>query len=97
MASSSLMPYVYVLRCADGSLYIGHTDNLETRLLKHNQGSASSFTAMRRPVAMVYSEQHHRIEAAVQRERQLKRWTRRKKEALIRGDWQLLKKLSTSR
>ena len=87
------MSYVYVLRCADGSLYIGATDNLEARLLKHNEGKASAFTAERRPVVLAYSEQCANRTGALQRERQLKGWTRAKKEALIAGDRELLRKL----
>jgi predicted GIY-YIG superfamily endonuclease len=87
------VPYVYILRCADNSLYIGETEDLDNRLTKHNDGSASAFTATRRPVALVYSEVHVTPEAALTRERQLKRWTRAKKEALIAGDSALLKLL----
>jgi len=84
------MPWVYILRCADGSLYVGQTDELQARLVKHNDGSASAFTAERRPVDLVYSEIPDRI-SALGRERQLKRWTRAKKEALIAGDLAKLK------
>jgi predicted GIY-YIG superfamily endonuclease len=87
------MAHVYILRCADGSLYIGETDNLEARLLKHDEGTASAFTAQRRPVLLVYSEMHNERAVAQARERQLKRWTRAKKEALIAGDRALLKRL----
>ncbi len=87
------MAYVYMLRCADGSLYVGETDDLESRLVKHNDGRASKFTAARRPVALVYSERHADRGSALERERQLKRWTRRKKEALIAGDRMGLKLL----
>jgi predicted GIY-YIG superfamily endonuclease len=87
------MAYVYILRCADGSLYVGETDNLDARILKHNDGTASAFTAQRRPVLLVYSEMHDVRSAAQARERQLKRWTRAKKEALIAGDLGLLKRL----
>jgi predicted GIY-YIG superfamily endonuclease len=75
--------FVYILRCADGSLYIGETGNLAWRLQAHNEGPACGFTARRRPVVLVYAEEYPSREAAVKRERQLKRWTRAKKEALI--------------
>lgn len=84
---------VYILRCADASLYIGETSNLESRLRKHHKGSACSFTANRRPVLLAYSETHTTHDAALKRERQLKRWTRAKKEALIAGDVARLKAL----
>jgi predicted GIY-YIG superfamily endonuclease len=85
--------YVYILRCADNSFYIGATDDLDARLIKHNEGTASVFTATRRPVALVYSEAHVTFEAALKRELQLKGWTRAKKEALIADDLILLKQL----
>ena len=85
--------YVYILRCAGGSLYIGETADLPHRLERHADGSACTFTRHRRPVSLAYSERHSTRLAALQRERQLKRWTRAKKEALIAGDLTLLKRL----
>jgi putative endonuclease len=85
--------YVYILRCADNSLYTGETSDLDHRLAKHNEGTACTFTRARRPVVLVYSETHATREAARARERQLKRWTRAKKDALIAGDRALLKRL----
>jgi predicted GIY-YIG superfamily endonuclease len=88
------MHYVYILRCADQSLYIGHTDDLALRVARHNAGCADcSFTCNRRPVTLVYSEPFASRKAAVRRERQLKRWTRAKKEALIADDMPSLKRL----
>jgi predicted GIY-YIG superfamily endonuclease len=84
---------VYILRCADDALYVGETDDLELRLVRHNDGRASRYTAVRRLVTLVYSEVHTTRAAALKRERQLKGWTRAKKEALIAGDVQLLKRL----
>ena len=91
------MPHVYVLRCADGSLYVGATDRLQSRIVKHNEGSASTYTARRRPVVLVYVEHVATRNAALRRERQLKGWTRAKKEALIAGDLPLLKMLNHRR
>jgi predicted GIY-YIG superfamily endonuclease len=93
MPSSSSMWFVYILRCADNALYVGATSDLDLRLLKHNEGSACAFTARRRPVTLVYSERHASPLDARLRERQIKRWTRRKKEALIAGKLVLLKSL----
>jgi predicted GIY-YIG superfamily endonuclease len=93
MASSSVVHFVYILRCADDALYIGETSDLDRRLEKHLDGSACSFTASRRPVALVYSESHLSRAMALRRERQLKKWTRAKKAALIDGDVALLKQL----
>ena len=91
------MPFVYILRCADGTLYVGHTSDLTARVKAHNDGTAAAYTAKRGPVRMVYSEEHPSIESAQQRERQVKRWTARKKEALIAGDRQALHVLSRRR
>ena len=88
------MPFVYILRCVDGSLYVGHTDDLPSRLAAHNDGSASDWTAVRRPVELAYSEACASQAEAVSRERQLKRWSGKKKAALIQGDLSLLHALS---
>jgi putative endonuclease len=85
--------FVYILRCADDSLYIGETRDVRRRLDQHKEGSASAFTRHRRPITLAYAEEHPTGLAALQRERQLKRWTRAKKEALIVGDLELLKRL----
>jgi predicted GIY-YIG superfamily endonuclease len=87
------VPFVYILRCADDSLYIGETGNLDVRLANHQAGTACRFTATRRPVALVYSEIQASRAASRARERQLKRWTRAKKEALIAGALGALKEL----
>ena len=73
---------------------MGHTDDLASRERTHNEGRGSRYTAMRRPVRIVYSEQHDSIETGMARERQLKGWTAKKKEALIAGDLSTLKSLS---
>lgn len=87
------MHYVYILRCAGGGLYVGVTRDLDERMYYHRLGKGGAFTAARLPVELAYSEAHDTEQAAVARERQLKRWTRRKKEALIAGNTALLKKL----
>ena len=91
------MPWVYLLRCADNTLYVGHTDDLIAREKAHNDGLGAPYTAKRLPVRIVYSEEHHSIESAIARERQLKGWTTSKKEALIVGDRPTLKSLSKRR
>jgi len=85
--------FVYIVRCADQSLYVGQTSDVALRVAKHNDGSGSSYTACRRPVLLQYSEEFATRHEALGRERQIKRWTRRKKEALIAGDLVLLKRL----
>jgi predicted GIY-YIG superfamily endonuclease len=86
------MWFVYILECADASFYIGETNNVNARIAKHADGSASRFTAVRRPVKLVYSETHDDRPAALRRERQLKGWTRAKKKALVAGDRSALKR-----
>ncbi|HKE84381.1 MAG TPA: GIY-YIG nuclease family protein [Vicinamibacterales bacterium] len=78
--------YAYLLRCADNSLYVGETSDLPTRERDHNEGRGGSYTAKRRPVQIVYAEQHRSREDALTRERQIKRWSTNKKEMLVRGD-----------
>jgi len=85
-SSSSIMHFVYMLRCADNSLYIGETDNIDDRLSRHQEGRACSSTARRLPVPLVYVEEVANHLEGRRREHQLKGWTRRKKEALIAGD-----------
>jgi predicted GIY-YIG superfamily endonuclease len=84
---------VYILRCVDDTLYIGHTSDLVRRVAAHNEGIAALFTRERRPVSVVYAEPYADKIDAVRRERQLKRWRRDKKEALIAGDPVRLKRL----
>ena len=88
--------WVYILQTADGSLYIGQTNNLPERLCKHRLGLGSKHTHDHGCARLVYCEGLVPLVQAVQRERQLKRWSRSKKEALIRGDLPALKKLSRS-
>ena len=83
--------FVYILRCADGTLYTGSTTDVQGRELTHNAGRGAKYTAARRPVRVVYFEAHDSRSAAQRREAQLKRWTHAKKEALIAGDHALLK------
>lgn len=87
------MHFVYILRCADDSFYIGETADLAVRVAKHNEGSAAAFTAKRCPVTLAFSETHHDRPSALVREQQIKRWTRAKKEALIDGDLARLKRI----
>ena len=91
------MPWVYILRCADASLYVGHTADLKTRERTHNEGHGGTYTAKRRPVRLIYSEEFATLEEARDRERQLKRWSGVKKEALIARNTSELKRLSGCR
>jgi predicted GIY-YIG superfamily endonuclease len=85
---------VYILRCADNTFYVGHTDSVAERLLAHNAGTASHYTAARRPLVLVYSEALPTTSAAIRREKQLKRWSGQKKRALVTGELVGLKSLS---
>ena len=88
--------YFYILRCSDNSYYTGTTTDLNTREESHNAGRGANYTRIRRPVHLVYHETFDVFEDAVRRERQVKRWSRAKKEALIKGNIGKLKKLSKS-
>ena len=92
-----LVPWVYILRCADGSFYVGHTTDLDGRVQTHNDGRGGRYTAARRPVSLLYFEQFASVSAAIARERQVKRWSGRKKDALVRGDTAALTALSRRR
>jgi predicted GIY-YIG superfamily endonuclease len=87
------MAFTYILRCADDTLYVGHTEDLVSREQTHNDGKGAKYTAARRPVRMVYAEEHPSAESAIARERQLKRWSHKKKEALIVGNRAALRAL----
>jgi len=73
---------VYLLRCADGSIYTGISKDVSARVEKHNQGKGAAYTAQRRPVALIYQEPHPDQGSALRREGQIKRWRKRQKEAL---------------
>jgi putative endonuclease len=90
--------YLYILRCADGSYYAGTTrKSLEERLAEHNAGIRGGYTATRRPVTMVYAQHFETITDAIAAERQVKGWSRAKKEAMIRGEWDRLPELAKRR
>ncbi len=86
--------WAYVLRCADGSYYVGHTDDLEARLAAHQSGLVQGYTQKRRPVILVWSQDFPDRDQAFAAERQIKGWNRAKKEALVRGDYEGLQLLS---
>ena len=85
--------YVYILSCVVGSYYTGITDNPERRLAEHEGGVIEScYTYRRRPLTLVHMEQGQDIFEVINREKQIKRWSRKKKEALANGDDELLNK-----
>lgn len=77
--------YFYIIRCRDSSLYAGITNNLDSRLKEHNRGTGAKYTSGRRPVALVYYEKFPDVSKARQREIQIKRWAKSRKERLIVG------------
>ena len=79
--------WVYILRCADRSYYTGHTDNLEKRIAEHQTSEIEGYTSTRLPVTLVFADEFPTREEAIARERQIKGWSRKKKEAMMRGDW----------
>ena len=90
--------FLYILRCADGSYYIGTTrTNLELRIAQHNTGAFGGYTSTRCPVTLVFSQWFDRVTDAIENERKLKKWSRAKKEAFIRGDFAALKALASRR
>jgi putative endonuclease len=93
-ASDASIWWVYILKCCDGSFYVGSTTDLAARIRVHQSGKGPKHTAARLPVSLVFSEQHPTLVSAVKRERQIKRWTRAKKEALIAGNLARLHDLS---
>lgn len=86
------MYHLYILRCSDNSLYCGVTNNLKKREKEHNtsKSKASRYTKLRRPVKLVYTEKFQTLQEAMRRERLIKKWSKAKKEALIKKD--LIKK-----
>lgn len=90
-----MIAYLYILRCADNSYYVGTTrTDLETRVAQHNAGSFGGYTARRRPVVLVFHQEFARVTDAIAAERQVKGWSRAKKEALVRGDFEALRHLA---
>ena len=91
--------FVYMLRCGDGSYYVGSTrgESVDKRVGEHQNGTYPGYTSRRRPVVLVWSEHFDSITDAVLMERRLKGWSRDKKEALIRGDWAAVQTLARRR
>ena len=89
--------WVYILKCDDGSYYTGHTENLEMRIAAHQAGEIPRcYTHQRRPVYLVFSQPFVTREEALSAERQIKGWSRAKKEAMISGNWAEVSRLARS-
>lgn len=87
------MWYAYILQCSDKSYYVGHANDIIERVKRHNAGKAARWTACRLPVKLVYNEAFVTEGEAVNRERQIKKWSRVKKQALITAEKNTLKGL----
>ncbi len=91
------MFWVYILRCADGSYYTGHTDDIDRRMAQHQAGECCGYTASRLPVQCIWSQETNTREEALAAERQINGWSRKKKEAMMRGDWEEVSRLARSK
>ena len=79
--------WAYILHCRGGAYYTGHTDNLPSRIAQHESGTIAAFTSDKLPVVLVWSQEFSTRIEALEAERRIKGWSRAKKMALIRGDW----------
>ncbi|MRX48646.1 GIY-YIG nuclease family protein [Pedobacter puniceum] len=87
--------YVYILKCRDNSYYTGVTNNIERRIEEHQSGEdKNAYTYNKRPVKLVFCEDFIEINQAIAFEKQIKGWTRKKKEAIIENNWMKLKELA---
>jgi len=86
--------WVYILRCADSSYYTGHTDNLDLRISEHQSSLCESYTSSRLPIELVFSQAFTTREEALASEQQIKGWSRKKKEAMMKGDWAEVSRLA---
>ncbi len=88
------MPFMYILKCNDNTFYTGSTNDLERRLVQHQVGEGAYYTRKRLPVELVYFEEYARIDEAFYREKQVQRWSSKKKISLIEGKYTDLPKLA---
>ena len=86
--------FVYILKCADGSYYTGHTDNLEKRIEEHRSGMLDCYTLSRRPLEVAFVQHCSSRYEALAAERKIKNWSRKKKEALIENNWEDLSRFA---
>jgi putative endonuclease len=91
---NNIMAWMYILKCADDSYYVGSTKNLDLRIVQHQSGKGSRYTSGRLPVELVYDEEYARISEAYYREKQVQNWSRAKREALIKGNVESLPTLA---
>jgi putative endonuclease len=87
--------YVYILECADGTYYVGMTNNMDRRFVEHEEGlNEDAYTFSRRPLKLAWAEKYLSVRLAYQIERKLKKWSAKKKKALIEGRFEDLKELA---
>lgn len=86
--------YMYILECIDGTYYVGHTDDIENRIAQHNNREGGTYTAKRLPVKVVFSQEFAGRDEALAAERQVKKWCKAKKEALMKNNWFLVNLLA---
>jgi len=91
------MPHVYILKCADGSYYVGSTRDLDRRIFEYGTGIGAAYTRKRLPVELVFAEEYEFVHEAYEREKQVQGWSRRKREALIYGEYERLPGAARSR
>ena len=91
------MAWMYILRCSDGTYYVGSTTDLEVRLRQHQCGEGANYTRRRLPVEVVFTAEFQRVEDAFRFEKQVQGWSRAKKVALIRGDFDALHDLARAK
>ena len=89
--------WVYMLKCSDGSYYVGSTDDLERRIGEHQSGLFAGYTSRRLPIELAWATEMPTRDDAIVRERQIKNWSRAKKEALIASDWKQITMLARGR
>ena len=90
--------WVYILRCADESYYVGVTSRVDERVAEHNAGgNPFAYTYIRRPVKLVYEQSFANVDDAIAAEKRIKGWSRAKKDALICGDWNAIRRLAAGR
>jgi predicted GIY-YIG superfamily endonuclease len=89
------MPFtLYILLCCDGTLYVGHTDDMVARMERHDLGQGSAYTSSRRPLKLLHTEEFESRYEALAMERKLKGWSHSKKLAYLRGDWNVVRRLA---
>jgi predicted GIY-YIG superfamily endonuclease len=80
--------YVYILKCSDGTYYTGHTDNLEKRIAEHTDNTYECYTSSRLPISVVFVQEFASRAEALEAERRIKKWGKRKKDALVYKGWE---------